>query len=437
MIGGSYLIYLSKKNNPIPPMNTGYASSIPTTTDITDSKFPGIKISTEISNDPTIPVAVQYPQSTDEDFNLSIQKHIKQVKDNHLKQLNSNKHPSQVVSGELNISFKTYTHHSGLYSFVLNNYSDISGYSNTTEVHTFHFNPDTKKEISIQDIFENDVDRLAAFSSIVRQQLEADDKLKDSLISEQVERHTQPTWSNFQKFAVTDEALLIHFDQNVIASHTAGTPTVTIPLTKINTLIAPDFQIKEEEKEQKKENKPKRVALTFDDGPDPKVTTQILDLLDKYDAKATFFMLGSRVEYYPEIAKSVQKAGHELGNHTWNHPNLVKANTKKIQEEILNTSAIIEEVTGEKATAFRPPYGSFNDIVNEQSGLPLVLWDVDTLDWKHRNPHQLLNYVKQGTQDGSIILMHDIHQSTADGLDAVLSYLKGEGYTFVTVSDLE
>jgi peptidoglycan-N-acetylglucosamine deacetylase len=179
------------------------------------------------------------------------------------------------------------------------------------------------------------------------------------------------------------------------------------------------------------------VALTFDDGPDPKVTTKILATLKKYDAQATFFMLGSRVEYYPEIAKDVINAGHELGNHTWTHPNLTNASIKKINSEITRTSAIIEKVTGTKADIFRPPYGAINKTVRQQTDLPVILWDVDTLDWKHRNANQLLAHVKKSTRDGSIILMHDIHQSTADGLEAVLAYLDGEGYTFVTVSELE
>src|SRR6185312_17561707 len=99
----------------------------------------------------------------------------------------------------------------------------------------------------------------------------------------------------------------------------------------------------------------KQVALTFDDGPDPKVTMQILETLEKYNAKATFFMLGSRVEYYPEIAKHIADAGHELGNHTWNHPDLTKASVEKIRDEINRTSSIIENVTGMQSTVFRPP----------------------------------------------------------------------------------
>ena len=140
------------------------------------------------------------------------------------------------------------------------------------------------------------------------------------------------------------------------------------------------------------------MALTFDDGPDPKVTTKILATLEKYDAKATFFMLGSRVEYYPEIAKDVTNAGHELGNHTWTHPDLTNDSIKKINSEITRTSTIIEKVTGKEANIFRPPYGAINKTVRQQTKLPVILWDVDTLDWKHRNAKQLLSHVKKNTR---------------------------------------
>ena len=460
IVGGSYLIFMSKKSKIASTKNVGHAStSIPTTVDSIDSKYPGIKINTEISNDPDTPVAVQYPQSTNEIFNAEIKKYIKQVKDHYSAEIAEYKKTDENITGELNISFNTFPHHSGMYSFILESYSYVGGANGQTEIQSFHFNPKTSKSITINDIFENDINRLTDVSEAIREQLYNNPKIKDYLFLEEVSKHTEPIWNNFQKFALTDDSLIFYFNEYDIAAGAAGVPTVSVSLDKLDNLLATEFKIKEDQpKDNKKEatatkknndkkdeqdangkgttQKNKRVALTFDDGPEPKVTTQILETLKKYDAKATFFMLGSRVEYYPEIAKKVQASGHELGNHSWNHPDLTKANAKKISNEINNTSAIIEDVTGQKATSFRPPYGAFNDAVSEQSDLPIVLWDVDTLDWKHRSPNQLLAYVKQGTRDGSIILMHDIHQSTADGLDAVLAYLKDEGYEFVTVSQL-
>lgn len=181
----------------------------------------------------------------------------------------------------------------------------------------------------------------------------------------------------------------------------------------------------------------KRVALTFDDGPHPRNTEKVLVLLDQYDAKATFFMLGSNVEYYPDIVKSIMEAGHELGNHTWSHPDLTALGSDSVMQEVQNTNKIIEKTTGKKPTVFRPPYGATNEQVETAVKMTPVLWTVDTMDWKSRDPNAILQIVKGNVEEGAIILLHDIHDSTVDALEPILKYLDEEGYNFVTISELE
>ena len=447
-----------KLKPPLAPKSTKVLAS--TVTDSIDSKYPGIKIVTEVSNDESAPFALQFPQSVHSSFNEKVNTYIKDAKDNYLNELMENKHLDGDFSGELNISFETFSHHSGMYSFVLVNSTYTGGANGSTEIVSFRLNPETGDQISIEDVFDHDLDRLESVAAAVRETLVNDEAIKDYLLDDEMKLHTKPIWANFNNFALTDDSIVFYFDKYKIADGAAGVPIVSIPIKSINELLTSEFKEgkdpildkkiekpkklddnpdvdKDEEESESTDATVKKVALTFDDGPDPKVTTHILATLKKYNAKATFFMLGSRVEYYPEIAINVEKAGHELGNHTWNHPDLTKASVKKINKEITSTSSIIEDVTGKKATVFRPPYGAENDFVRAQTDLPSILWDVDTLDWKHRNSDQLLAHVKKNTKDGSIILMHDIHQSTADGLDAVLAYLKSEGYTFVTVSELD
>lgn len=180
----------------------------------------------------------------------------------------------------------------------------------------------------------------------------------------------------------------------------------------------------------------KRVALTFDDGPDAKVTPQILSVLKKYEAKATFFMVGKNVSKNQAIVKQMVEAGHEIGNHTWNHPKLTKLSKASVKQEVDRTSKAIYEAIGQNPTVFRPPYGATNDQVRSVMAMPSILWSIDTLDWKHRKAEKILSYVKASAKDGSIILMHDIHQSTADGLENVLLYLQKQGYELVTVSEI-
>lgn len=180
----------------------------------------------------------------------------------------------------------------------------------------------------------------------------------------------------------------------------------------------------------------KKVALTFDDGPHPKVTQQILRTLKKYDAKATFFVVGDSVKKYPKVLKEVSDAGHEIGNHTFNHVKLTTLSSKQIQSQIQSTDTAVKSVIGQNTTVFRPPYGAYNNSVKKQLKVPNVLWTIDTLDWKHHNPTKTLQVVKANAKNGSIILMHDIHQTTADALDSVLAALQKQGYEFVTVSEL-
>lgn len=180
----------------------------------------------------------------------------------------------------------------------------------------------------------------------------------------------------------------------------------------------------------------KRIALTFDDGPHPTITYEVLKTLEKYNAKATFFVTGHRVEKSPDVLKDIFAAGHEIGNHTFNHPKLTELPMNQVEAQINNTSNLVKSIIGEEPTLFRPPYGSFNKEIQNSLSVPLILWSIDTLDWKHRDPAKTLEAVQQNAKNGSIILMHDVHQPTADALDQVLSYLAKEGYKFVTVSEI-
>jgi len=180
----------------------------------------------------------------------------------------------------------------------------------------------------------------------------------------------------------------------------------------------------------------KRVALTFDDGPDAKVTPQILAILKKYNIKATFFMVGKNAANNPKTVEQVYKEGHEIGNHTWNHPKLTNLAKASVKDEVDRTSNAIYKAIGQYPTVFRPPYGAISDQVRSVITMPSILWSIDTLDWKHRNADKILTYVKASVNDGSIILMHDIHQTTADGLENVILYLQKQGYECVTVSDI-
>ena len=179
----------------------------------------------------------------------------------------------------------------------------------------------------------------------------------------------------------------------------------------------------------------KMVALTFDDGPDPKTTPRALDILKKYGAKATFFMVGQNIAGNEAIVKRVHNEGHQIGIHTWDHPVLTKLPLETAQKEILDTQTAINNVIGIKPTITRPPYGAINATIQNSVDQSFIMWNVDSLDWKTRNTKAIMQEIAK-TQPGSIILMHDIHQTSIDALPSVLEYLKSNGYTLVTVDEL-
>jgi peptidoglycan/xylan/chitin deacetylase (PgdA/CDA1 family) len=177
------------------------------------------------------------------------------------------------------------------------------------------------------------------------------------------------------------------------------------------------------------------VALTFDDGPG-KYTDELLDVLDEHDAKATFYVLGSNIDNFEDTVERMAEDGHEVGNHTWDHDDLATLSADQIKDDLERTDRAIADVTGEKPATMRPPYGSLSDTAREAIHHPILLWDVDTLDWQHRDSDKILDITLDETDQGSVVLFHDIHESSVDAIPDVLDELAEQDYEFVTVTDL-
>lgn len=181
----------------------------------------------------------------------------------------------------------------------------------------------------------------------------------------------------------------------------------------------------------------KMVAITLDDGPHGSNTQKILDILDAHSARATFFMLGQNVVNNEGVVKDVYSRGNEIGIHTWSHPQLTNLSESSIKSQIEQTSDAIYNVTGYRPTLVRPPYGSFNKVVKDTlKDYSLILWNIDSLDWKSRDENQIVPLVMNDIQDGDIILLHDIHSTTVPAVDKIVSELDKQGYQMVTVSEL-
>ncbi|WP_090720167.1 polysaccharide deacetylase family protein [Paenibacillus typhae] len=191
--------------------------------------------------------------------------------------------------------------------------------------------------------------------------------------------------------------------------------------------------------------KQKVIALTFDDGPDPTDTAKILDVLQEYNAKCTFFAIGKKIAAYPEIASRVISEGHELANHTYNHVYFKRPiSVEQAMKELKQTEDEIVKVTGRHSSLFRPPGGMYDETlvnVSNRMGLKPVLWSwhQDTRDWNRPGVWKISNKVIKNAHNGDIVLFHDyVHgqSQTHEALQIILPALEKQGYRFITVSEL-
>ena len=186
----------------------------------------------------------------------------------------------------------------------------------------------------------------------------------------------------------------------------------------------------------------KLIALTFDDGPHPKETNQVLDVLKKYDIKATFFIAGKHANWYSEPLVRACKEGHEIGNHTFSHPDISHLSNTQIEAEILKCEEILIKLTGKKPTLFRPPYGSYRkeelSKIAQKLNYKIILWTtIDARDWENPPASKIADTVVQKIKNGDIILLHDYAtDNTVEALDILIPTLVERGYKFVTVSEL-
>ena len=193
---------------------------------------------------------------------------------------------------------------------------------------------------------------------------------------------------------------------------------------------------------RRRANNEMKIALTFDDGPCKEYTEEILEILDEYGIKATFFVIGKCCENYPELLESIHSHGHEIGNHTYSHSRMRKLESKTLKEEIRRTEEIVYEIISVRTTLFRPPEGAYSDEIGEicdSLGYRTVLWSVDTCDWRRPDADAIVSTVVKNTASGSIILCHDNvvgKSNTPEALREFIPCLIRQGYEFVTVSEL-
>lgn len=179
-----------------------------------------------------------------------------------------------------------------------------------------------------------------------------------------------------------------------------------------------------------------KIAITFDDGPDPYCTERLLDGLKERGAKASFFVMGKQAEAYPELIRRMQEEGHLIGNHTYSHIQLGKNNRETFKAELVKTNELLRGITGEEPQYVRPPYGSWDKSFETELTMIPVLWTIDPMDWCSSDVNGIVRKVTEKAEENAVILMHDEYESTVKAALEIVDILQKQGYEFVTVDEI-
>lgn len=396
-------------------------------------------------------------------------------------QLAQEENKKETVVCEMTMPYKPYVvaggSGDGILSVQFTKNESAGKINRANHVDAFVYDTASETRLHVFDLFDSSQDYLTVLSNAVRDRLEAGGvaHLQDDI--DLYNAGTAPEVQNYSNFVITPEQnIIFYFNKNTVAPAAADLLSVTIPLAELEGILSENYRnllLGAPEPEATPDTgdpldpdavpvdptevtvfptgdeymlpgsidgldiyTQKFVALTFDDGPAPS-TPAILDLLAQNDIKATFFIVGNRIVDYKDAFTRTWQEGHEIATHSWDHSsNDLKWTLDEINAQTGQTNDAIQEITGLRTIIDRPTEGAINKDIATSIGRPQILWSVDTLDWKSRDPQAILEETKNQVRDGSVILMHDLHETTIQGTALVIAELKSQGYTFVTVSQM-
>ena len=418
----------------------------------TDSRYSGIRSKFVTRQTNREKVSIEYPLTKNNKINKTVAQAIDRA-DSDFRYAATNILTFDQPLTET-ISYQVTHNNSVALSIIVNIKQDMHGAHPVSLTHFWTFDKKSGEVISLSDLTGQSEKATEEIVAAARNNIKETIKQRQQAELDLNETITQETLSNF---VITDggNSLAWPIGQASLLPSAYGEMTIKVPIDAVAKYLQNPTARKlaniPKPPEPKPEPKPapavpapapttgnKVIALTFDDGPGPH-TAHLLDILDQYGAKATFFLIGSKVSSQANVVRNIQARGHQLGNHSWSHPELPKLPADQIASEIDRTNDAIKQATGVTPTVMRPPYGAVNSAVLEQlrlRGMSSILWSVDTRDWADRNSDIVCSRAVAGAHPGAIILMHDIHQTSVGAVPCILSSLKQQGYSFVTVQGL-
>ena len=418
----------------------------------TDSRYSGIRSKFVTRNNKREKVSIEYPITENKKINRTVAETVDKI---------DNDFRSTVLLATVfdrpmteTISYQVTHNNSVALSMIVNIKQDMHGAHPISLTHFWTFDKKSGEIISLEDFTEQSNETIEAIINYAKDNIAQTIKRRDK---PELDLNGIITKESLSNFIITDNgnSLAWPLGQASLLPSSYGEMTITVPISSVSKYLQNPTARKLANIPKPPEPKPepapapaapapapttgnKVIALTFDDGPGP-YTAHLLDILDQYSAKATFFLIGSKVSGQASVVRNIQARGHQLGNHSWSHPELPKLSVDQIAGEIDRTNEAIKQATGVKPNILRPPYGAVNGVVLEQlraRGMSSILWSVDTRDWADRNSQIVCSRAVAGARPGAVILMHDIHQTSVNAVPCILSSLKQQGYSFVTIQRL-
>lgn len=415
------------------------------------------EIKSIIQHGDTWAMAIHYPiwghTAIDRSLETKIQNYIYNFK-NLIKDVTLD---DNTYKGELNIDYDVYSPGGDIVSIKFIITENLPYYAHPNiEVLTTTYDLGSGLELDLKDIMRGKF--LEEISYIALESFSDQDQYMEYLDTPNFQQGLAPLADNYSSFTLSKDYISFIFQKYQIVPGFMGIPEISIPYDLLYDFIRPEF-INKNSKETfyhvDSDNRvnedlsdieviPNRkidpnlpmVALTFDDGPYDRATIPILDVLKEHNSVATFFVLGNRVTKHREIVQRIIMEGNEIGNHSFNHKQLTTIPSKEIKDQIVRTQNAVIEVAGIEPKIMRPTYGSYDNKLREQVNMPMILWSIDTEDWKNKNAQKIKEHVLENVRDGDIVLMHDMYISTAEAVEELVPELINMGFQLVTVSEL-
>ena len=414
---------------------------------------------------------IHYPSIGVEAVDAAIKSCAQKIADDFIAQLGSYEAHKDDDRAILTADYKTFltkykdeNHFAGV---VFEIKTDIPGNDfHSEKILTMFFDLRSGQQLDTSNVFKRGFEVL--LSEKVREYFGSNRLFSAMTDTENFKKYTAPEAANFSSFTFSGDNLIIYFDAGTAFDAEKGCVEAVIPVKSVKSAVSADILkalslIDKTGAASSESAVPtssggthaaipsgaKYIAFTFDDGPHQVITNRILDLLEKTNSRATFFVLGTRVGSYADTVKRAYSLGCEIGNHSYSHANLRKANAEDRRYEVNRTNKLIREITGETPTLFRVPYGDFKGI-EADIGMPLIQWCIDTEDWKYKDQkgsgrsaaqreldkQKIVSAVLDNATGGEIVLMHDLYEMTAEAFEEIVPELIKRGFVLVTVSEL-